>query len=228
MQLASSEGVSVPKQPIARKIIDADNSCLFNAIGYLVKNNGNCAAFTPMQYRQAVSTAILEDPVTFTEEMLEKPREEYAAWILNPEKWGGEIELFALAKYLNIEIAAVDIRTGNVLVYGEGAAKGSGSSNASGMEGNRIYVIYDGAHYDAIIREKGRMPGAQDVTKFDSQDTETLTEVQALARQLRESKQFVNLSTGALQCKVCMAVVEGEAAAVQHAKETGHQNFGQV
>ena len=66
------------------------------------------------------------------------------------------------------------------------------------------------------------------MTIFLSTDEETLQEVKEVARSLRESQQFINLSTGGLQCKVCFAQLDGEAAAIAHAKATGHQNFGQV
>lgn len=239
IELAASAGVTESKQPVTRKIIDADNSCLFNAIGYLLMGEKSFIThFNPMSYRKIVAEAVQQDEVTYNAEMLGKPAAEYAAWIVNPDKWGGEIELFVLAKHFGVEIAAVDIRTGNLLVYGErraapGATAGENKTEEETLMSSvrRIYVIYDGVHYDAAIRAKGPLPGlgiSAEITVFSPQDAETQAEVLALAAALRESKQFVNLSTGSLQCKVCFAVLGGEAAAVEHAKLTGHQNFGQV
>lgn len=37
------------------------------------------------------------DPDTYTEGFLEKPNEEYCAWILDKQRWGGGIELSILS-----------------------------------------------------------------------------------------------------------------------------------
>lgn len=222
-QIMQEDTGSAPKQRLVRRIIDADNSCLFNAVGYLVGGGeASFHTFDPMAYRKVIAETVLKDQETYTSDMLERPPLEYAAWIQNPEKWGGEIELFILSKYLGIEIVAVDVRTCNLLTYGSSDQAGCTETAC------RIYVIYDGVHYDAISREKRLYPPAPEVTKFASDDVETLNEVRALAQSLKDSKQFVNLRSGDLQCKVCFAVFAGEAAAVEHAKATGHQNFGQV
>lgn len=217
MQMSSTDGeVSLPRQKVTRRIIDADNSCLFNAIGFcLCGGESNFRSFSPMTYRKVIADAVLADPATYTADMLDKPPQEYANWIVNPEKWGGEIELFILAQHLKVEIVAVDIRTGNFLTYGE-------NSSVS----NRIYVMYDGAHYDAVTRAKGPLTPEECV--FDRSDNETFQAVTELAKTLKEAKQFINLATGGLECKICFTRLDGEKAAVEHAKNTGHQNFGQV
>ena len=38
------------------------------------------------------------DPEEYTEAFLGKPNAEYCAWILNPQSWGGAIELSILAR----------------------------------------------------------------------------------------------------------------------------------
>jgi ubiquitin thioesterase OTU1 len=227
VEQTTSSGGSAPSPGVARKIIAADNSCMLNAIGYLVLGGDTFTTdFNPMLYRKAVADAVQHDTATYSSEMLGRPPAEYAAWIMNSDKWGGEIELHALSKHLGMEIAAVDIRTGNLLVYGEQQAS-SGAAGGTHPSG-RIYVLYDGVHYDAVVREKSPLPGGAEVTVFKPDDKVTEREVLELARTLRESKQFVNLSTGCLQCKECFAAIDGEAAAVEHAKRTGHKNFGQV
>lgn len=209
-QITADDAGPPPKQLITRKFIDADNSCLFNAVGYLVGGGEDAFhAFSPMTYRKIIAEAVLKDPETYSADMLEKPPPEYAAWIQNPEKWGGEIELYILSKHLGVEIVAVDVRTGNLLTYGSAHATHGGAGARTGAPANkRIYLIYDGVHYDAIAREKRRYPHAEEITQFASDDTETLEEVRALALSLKNSKQFVNLSMGDLQCKVCFAVLK--------------------
>lgn len=194
--------------------IPADNSCLFNAIDFLL--NGSSATNTkgPMFYRQIVANKISSDPVLYNEDFLEKKPAEYIAWILNPEKWGGEIELSIISSELKIEIAVVDIQTTLSLVYG----------NDAGYL-NRIFLIYDGSHYDAVIDSnnagiEGRLfaAGADDV----------LEEVKRIARDRQKKRQFTNLRSGGLLCKECDCVFMGQKEAVEHAKQTGHTNFGEV
>ena len=208
---------------VIRKIIDADNSCLFNAIGYLVTKGRS--DFSPDSYRSIVAQTILNNADgLYTEEFLGKDPKEYAAWIMDSSKWGGEIELSILSTQLGIEIAAIDISTGLVLVYGEGCDYPE-----------RVYVIYDGVHYDAIVQKRitraadpASVTPLEEVTAFSPTDSSILEEARNLANELKSQKKFVNLSGGELQCKVCFAVLTGQKAAVEHAKATGHQNFGQV
>ncbi|KAL5737669.1 hypothetical protein ACOSP7_030430 [Xanthoceras sorbifolium] len=71
---------------VVRRVIPSDNSCLFNAVGYVMDHDKNKAP----ELRQA---------------FLEKPNEEYCSWIVDSEKWGGAIELAILADYYGREIA---------------------------------------------------------------------------------------------------------------------------
>ena len=209
---------------VTRKIINADNSCLFNAVGYLIlEGEPKFSNFNPMQYRQAIADTIIQNPELY-EHLLEKPVKEYAEWILNPEKWGGEVELLILSQYLHVQISAIDIRTGNLLTYGD-----------DNIDNKRIYVIYDGVHYDAIIllsnkstSTSGNIQQQEEITIFDSNNKIIELEVQNLAKSLYNKKQYINLSTGNIECKICFMKLSGETAAVEHAKLTGHQNFGQI
>jgi ubiquitin thioesterase OTU1 len=38
-----------------------------------------------------IAATVVSDPETYNEAFLGKPNEEYSQWILDPEKWGGEI-----------------------------------------------------------------------------------------------------------------------------------------
>ena len=72
---------------IVRRVIPADNSCLFNAVGYVMDHDKNKAP----ELRQVIAATVASDPTQYSEAFLGKPNEEYCAWILNPEKWGGEL-----------------------------------------------------------------------------------------------------------------------------------------
>jgi hypothetical protein len=91
--------------------------------------------------REVIAKAVKSDKEQYSEVFLGKPTEEYAKWILTPESWGGKIiimmmitrsimssylfllgaiELSILSKYYKCEIAAFDIQTTKMYVYGEG------------------------------------------------------------------------------------------------------------
>jgi ubiquitin thioesterase OTU1 len=167
---------------ITRYIIDADNSCMFNALGYLIKKD---KSKTGSLYREIIADTIRSDD-TYSADILGQPIEDYAKWILNPDKWGGEIEMSILANHLHIEIAAIDIETGHLYIYGEGMKFNS-----------RVYLLYDGIHYDAIISEKtsedNQPDEKDDITIFYSSDTLVVKQVEILASELRKKKQFVNM-----------------------------------
>ena len=67
-------------------------------------------------------------------------RKEYIAWILKSSSWGGGIELAILAAHFKCELAAIDVKTSKIYVYGEKQSFP-----------NRAYLLYDGIHYDAIV-----------------------------------------------------------------------------
>lgn len=211
--------VAPKRRAIVRRVIDADNSCLFNALGYLMvrdKKQMNTV------YRQMVAAVIQEDPTKYTPEILDgKSTSEYVSWILDTEKWGGEIELSILSKALGVEIAAVDVQTGKVYTYGT-------ECNYA----DRVYVLYDGVHYDAIVSAlvdaSSNSIEEDDETTFPTTDETTLAACSILAADLRSKKQFVNLAGCDLKCLVCGTGLKGQQDARSHASLTGHQNFAAV
>ena len=205
---------TAPPLRIIRRVINADNSCLFNALGYVMHRDKT----NPARLRRLIADTVRHDPDQYNEAFLGKPPTEYAAWIQNDAKWGGEIELSILSKHFGVEIAAVDIETTNVYIYGQehGSAQ-------------RVYVLYDGIHYDALARNRGDgAPEASDQTAFPPDDGEALEQAKQLAGELKSRKQYVNLAGCDLQCLVCGVGLNGQKAALQHAEATGHQNFGQT
>ena len=103
------------------------------------------------ELRKVVHDAVLSDPDTFSEAALGKPPKEYAEWVLRPNSWGGQVELFVLSTHLRKQIAAYDVQTGRVDVYGEDRFPRS----------ERGHLIYDGLHYDALVFA---YPGLEDVS----------------------------------------------------------------
>ncbi|KAL9444466.1 hypothetical protein AB3S75_017623 [Citrus x aurantiifolia] len=98
------------------------------------------------ELRQVIAATVASDPVKYSEAFLGKSNQEYCSWIQDPEKWGGAIELSILADYYGREIAAYDIQTTRCDLYGQ-----------EKKYSERVMLIYDGLHYDALA--KGRTIG---------------------------------------------------------------------
>lgn len=77
---------------MVRRIIPADNSCLFNAISYALYKTFNIKEHG-YTMRKIIQQAISKDPVNYNSAILEKTNEEYQKWILSANAWGGSIEL---------------------------------------------------------------------------------------------------------------------------------------
>ncbi|XP_023735668.1 OVARIAN TUMOR DOMAIN-containing deubiquitinating enzyme 2 [Lactuca sativa] len=201
---------------IVRRVIPSDNSCLFNAVGYVMDHDKKKAP----ELRQVIAAAVASDPTKYSEAFLGKPNEEYCSWILNPEKWGGAIELSILADFYGREIAAYDIQTSRCDLYGQ-----------EKKYPERVMLIYDGLHYDALAMSP--MDGAPeefDQTIFSvNPDTRTIGSYESLALNLVKDQQrkrsYTDTANFTLRCGVCQIGVIGQKEAVEHAQATGHVNF---
>jgi len=204
---------------MVRRVVEADNSCMFNSIGYLMnkmRHNTSLGIDYSSQYREMIKMQVLSDKEKYNSAFLGKDNEEYAAWITNKEKWGGEIEMSILSMLLSVQISAIDIQTNLVFNYGDGFDK-------------RIFLLYDGIHYDAMARASASDASEEDdQTIFSSSDSEAELGCKEIAQNLKRQKLFVNLSGCDLQCLVCGAGLKGQKEAQEHAKITAHQNFAAV
>lgn len=200
---------------VARRVVDADNSCLFASVGYVMEGTRSAAS----KLRAVVAKAVVSDRETYNEAFLGgKSPEEYAAWILDSQNWGGGIELSIFAKHYGVELAAHDIATGRVDLYGQN----SGATRVA-------MLVYDGLHYDAMALAKSPFaPEEADVTTFRIADPRT-DDVRRAAKELvaraRAARQFTDTAKFTLRCGVCGSGLKGEKEALEHARETGHQNF---
>ncbi|GIL68475.1 hypothetical protein Vafri_21747, partial [Volvox africanus] len=137
---------------VVRRVIDSDNSCLFNAVGYVMDRSRARAD----ELRKVVAQAVANDPITFNDGFLGKDVKEYCSWIQQKDKWGGAIELFILSQHYGREIAAFDVQTKRCDVYGQD----------KGYE-ERALLMYDGLHYDAMaVAAFEGAPEELDVTMF--------------------------------------------------------------
>lgn len=202
-----------PEGYVVRRVVDADNSCLFHSIGYAYRQPTTSSP----SLRSAVASAILKDPTTHSEAFLGKPTAEYATWIQDASSWGGQIELSVLSKLLKLEIVALDIIRNR--------------HDAYGTEDNyrrRIFVIYDGIHYDAVAYcFDPQLPPEMDITVFSPNDLIVMERAKALCEQEHKRKAFTDTSSFSLRCLVCQQGLKGQAEAAQHARQTGHSNFSE-
>lgn len=190
--------------PMTRHSVPADNSCLFTCICWLL----SLPITTPLELRHVVSDAVLADTTVWNDAVLGRAPREYATHICSATTWGGGIELAILARLHKIELAAIEIRSGTMYVFGEGESYK-----------RRAYLIFDGMHYDALARGVERIFLPTDLTASDA--------VVAFAAHARASHEFTDLTGFSLRCVDCSMGLIGETAALQHARETGHGNFAE-
>ena len=180
-----------------RKVIDADNSCLFNSIAYCL---GKGASGHGPALRRIIKETILSDPSTYNSTFLGRPVSEYVSWIMEPTSWGGEIELSILASYFNIEIMVLQIQTVTSYCY----------NNETNCR-YRIFLMYDGIHYDAIAQ----INVATKIEKAQFETNESLNDVSNRALELiaaaHNAREFTDLQNFTLQCLVCGSGLTGQA-----------------
>lgn len=92
------------------------------------------------ELRGLVADTVLEDPLQWNEAVLGKDPAEYARWIRDPKRWGGAIELSIVSQHFGIEVAAFDIQTKRVDIYGQGRGYRE-----------RVLVVYDGASQRSVF-----------------------------------------------------------------------------
>eukprot|EP01137_Pigoraptor_chileana_P003124 Opistho-2@42876 len=201
---------------LMRRVVQSDNSCLFNSIGYLLISRTRDHA--PI-LRQMIAETVSADPLTYNEAFLAMPNTAYRNWILDGKHWGGAIEISILSKHFQTEIAAVDIQTLRIDRYGEDLAYK-----------HRALLIYDGVHYDPLALSL--FDGASedmDVTVFPTEHGDAiLAKAVALAGKERAQHHYTDVGGFHLRCGQCGTVVVGEKGAQAHAHATGHSQFGEV
>jgi hypothetical protein len=75
---------------VVRRVVDADNSCLFNSVQYCMHRSRD---FDPQSLRMLVAHAVMDNrDGRYTAAYLGKSPGDYAAWIQSDDSWGGETE----------------------------------------------------------------------------------------------------------------------------------------
>ncbi len=124
-----------------RRLMDADHSCLFKSIIYLLDRdnfNEDCG----MMARQLIVEYIVNTPNTdtFNESLLGTSRQEYIDYIADPMNWGGALELKMFSDIFKSQIVCIDTTNKRYDVYGDNM-----------YHTKRVYILYDDEHYDPLV-----------------------------------------------------------------------------
>jgi len=201
---------------MTKRVIPNDNSCLFNSVAYALENR---AMDISADMRELIAGIVLSDPQTWNEAILGMDNEKYVEKIMQPNTWGGSIELSILAANYQCEIAAWDVCANRSNIFGEG----SGYSK-------RIYVLYDGVHYDVLAQNPNGVSGTQtdDVTIFNPNDNLAFTQAASICENHSKQKKFTNIYTYRIKCNTCKSEMRGNEEVKEHADRTGHTDFVQI
>ncbi|KAG1696187.1 hypothetical protein DVH05_018720 [Phytophthora capsici] len=214
---APQTGGTQPKSTsvFMRRVMPADNSCLFHSIGYALgkgrQGNG------PLM-RELIRDTILANPEQYSDVFLGRPVHEYCAWILDDNSWGGEIELSILSTYYKVEMVVFDVTSMSRLCYGED----------QGFT-QRMFLLYDGIHYDLVVEAPSATASeSQDVTLFAINDFTKVERASEVAVEAHQKHEFTDVSRFSIMCLVCRSTFVGQKEALSHSEATGHQQFGEV
>ncbi|XP_022178795.1 ubiquitin thioesterase OTU1 [Myzus persicae] len=198
---------------ILRKVVPADNSCLFTSMGFVLGGKIDLGSGNYM--REIIANAVKDNQIEFSEAVLGKPNEDYCEWIRNPNSWGGAIEVSILSNFYGIEIAVIDTQSGSISKFGEDKDYP-----------HRVFLIYDGIHYDPLYLESPFTPG-EIQTLFPTNDDRMLDAAQMLANEAKSSRQYTDVNRFTLKCLDCGCIMIGQTQAQEHAKLTAHNNFNE-
>lgn len=127
---------------LMKQVVPADNSCLFSSIHFVLNGKVEDSAEIAPSMRHIIAETVSKDQTTYSEAILGKPNAEYCEWIKDSNSWGGAIELAVLSGYFGIEIAVVDTINAIINRFGEDQ-----------NYGNRVFLMFDGIHYDPLYLE---------------------------------------------------------------------------
>ncbi len=209
-----------------RRIIPSDNSCLFNAIAYILegrrgrKREKTTTASIATRLRDRVALTVTNGN-QWTPAVLGMEKKSYVKYIKDVNKWGGGIECNIFADIYHVEVCAIDIFTKQRYCFGE----------SSGFK-RRAFLLYTGTHYDALtFTKKGKNSKDEDsdVCMLDLPIPQYINDdIEKLVDQLRALKQFTNLGNFNTQCCVCYKKFQGQKGVIDHAQNSGHQNFSEI
>ncbi|KAI9788613.1 MAG: ubiquitin-specific protease otu1 [Peltula sp. TS41687] len=200
------------------RIMPDDNSCLFRAFGTAFMRSLDSMT----ELRSLIAQNIQSQPETYSAAVLDQSPDEYCQWIQTEYSWGGFIELNILATHFGIEICSIDVQTLRIDRFNEGRP-------------SRCILVYSGIHYDTIALSPSDPPHRHayappdfDTTVFESDDQSILDRAVELCKVLQGKHYYTDTAGFNIRCNVCGGQFVGEKGATQHAKDTGHYDFGEA
>ncbi|KAI1090592.1 OTU-domain-containing protein [Rostrohypoxylon terebratum] len=205
------------------RVMPDDNSCLFNAVGGALHGYGTNPdqTFDAKTLRRIVVEHILANPEKYSAVILGKNPETYCNTMLDPETWGGDIELSVLSEVFRIEISVVDVKTGTLYRIGEG----------NGYE-MRCVVVYSNVHYDRVVEifVEGQASIEFDVARWVVDESDHIIKhAQEMCESLRkEHHYYTDTSDFVVTCNECGWLGQGEKSVIEHALQTGHKDVSEI
>lgn len=201
-----------------RRRVPNDHSCLFWAISYLAEC-ADCGRTKAQELRNVCAQDALSDPDPSTKALLLgfDSIGEYANWIRNDFHWGGENEIVCLAKHYKVEVAVVSCESMRVTCYGSDLPDCTG----------RIYLLYTGSHYDAIVAgEDGDVPVERELKRQKKGDESLDSSALELARQqnIEAERKAKQKRVKKIKCKGCGALLSDNDAFATHCQEVEHDD----
>jgi ubiquitin thioesterase OTU1 len=199
-----------------RRYMNADNSCLFSSIAYLIDHK-NFDETSSLKFRMMIPEYLINNDLK--DVILDCPKNEYIEKIQNFEKWGGAIELRIFSDIFKIKIGSIDVMTNRIDIYGE-----------TKPYDKIMYVIYNGIHYDPLVMNFSHDANNElDITKFKFSNHNILIKFREYVLKIKDSGDYVDLSKlNSLECEICNEKFINESKAGIHAKKTNHWNFKQI
>ncbi|KAM3498668.1 hypothetical protein MY10362_008027 [Beauveria mimosiformis] len=197
------------------RVMPSDNSCLFTAFGGALPQQ-----VLPSKLRQMMSDYIQEHVDVYSEAILGVPPDQYCRSIVDPDRWGGGIELSILSSIFDIKIWTFD----NPISFGEGKR-------------DQCILVYSGVHYDRIAFSYSEYPHTDpmlpiemDRTVWPIEDEEVLIKAQELVGKLHGTHYYTNMDGLVLKCDIadCAWIGSGQAEGQRHAAETGHAQLSEI
>jgi len=197
-----------------RRYVDADNSCLFSSIAYLIdKDNFNTSS--SLIYRLIIVDHIKQNKID--ESIFGMSKNEYLEKISDSDTWGGAIELKMFSEIFDIQIAVLDVQSGRTDIFGE----------IEDFE-KRIYLLYNGIHYDPLVMNH-QDNNESDITIFSPEDSEKLIMFKDYIESVKDKGDYVDISKiNNLKCIKCNNIFESNEEASVHGINFNHWEFKNI
>ncbi|KAH6577792.1 hypothetical protein BASA60_003868 [Batrachochytrium salamandrivorans] len=180
---------------------------------YLLERNPDIS----LKLRKTIADKILLDPVNYNAAILGKDPVSYTNWIMQPNSWGGGIELALFSEYYQTEIYSIDVSTSRIDKFGDG------------LYDSRVFIIYSGIHFDAIVwTPSADAPYDFDQTLFTGPEAANAEHAALqLAAIWKKQRKYTDTANFTLKCGICSVGLVGEKDARMHASTTGHVSFSE-